>query len=137
MACAWKETMKAADLPDVVIKAILEAGYERDEIFSGAFCNIDAFEKWLVKLRAKLGEPHAHMDPEDWGTSPTAAKIRIFWRKLSANCPRLVAGRQSLARGWHLACQLFHSIRPPAPSCPQPTATSCVALWNPSIPLQW
>lgn len=125
--------MKAADLPDVVIKAILEAGYERDEIFSGAFCNIDAFEKWLVKLRAKLGEPHAHMDPEDWGTSPTAAKIRIF----CANCPRLVAGRQSLARGWHLACQLFHSIRPPAPSCPQPTATSCVALWNPSIPLQW
>lgn len=77
--------MKAADLPDVVIKAILDAGYERDEIFSGAFCNIDAFEKWLVKLRAKLGEPHAHMDPEDWGTSPTAAKIRIFWRKLSAS----------------------------------------------------
>ena len=79
--------MKAADLPDVVIKAILEAGYERDEIFSGAFCNSDAFEKWLVKLRAKLGEPHAHMDPEDWGTSPTAAKIRIFWRKLSAHHP--------------------------------------------------
>lgn len=35
--------MKAADLPDVVIKAILDAGYERDEIkFSRA-----RFATWM------------------------------------------------------------------------------------------
>ena len=82
MADAWAEKLNGAGVKKEIVTAIIEQGYDSQELFLAAFVDGAAFEKWLVKLRGKCGAEFAALNADDWSTHPTAAKLRMFWRAL-------------------------------------------------------
>ena len=61
-------------LPDVIGQSLHTMGYDSPETFHSSFLDAAALESWLGKAGAKLGEPVAAIDDEDWSTHPMAGK---------------------------------------------------------------
>eukprot|EP00439_Symbiodinium_sp_Y106_P005559 s6183_g1.t1 len=63
-------------LPDVIAQFLHTTGYDSPETFHSSFLDAAALESWLGKVRAKLGEPVAAIDNEDWSTHPMAGNLQ-------------------------------------------------------------
>ena len=78
-------------LPDVIAQFLHTTGYDSPETFHSSFLDAAALESWLGKVRAKLGEPVAAIDNEDWSTHPMAGKLRRLWSRCRPCLPAAAA----------------------------------------------
>ena len=72
-AAAWMECLKAAGLNDPCAQALITAGYDDQAVFSEAFVDSAALERFIKQVLLTL-KPLEGVTPDLWDIQPVAGK---------------------------------------------------------------